>query len=107
MYAILKTGGKQYKVSPGDKLKIEQIPSDIGEEVIFEDILMKSGNGSDNSVNLIVGKPFVDGSKVIAKIISHGRHEKVKIFKFRRRKHSMKSQGHRQNYTEVEIQSIS
>ncbi len=106
MYAILKTGGKQYKVSPGDKLKIEHIPSNVGDEVIFDNILMKSEtSGSDKKVTF--GSPLIDGAKVLAKIISQGRGEKVKIFKFKRRKHSMKSQGHRQNYTEVEIQSIS
>ena len=109
MYAILKTGGKQYKVSPGDKLKIEHIPSNIGDEVVFDNILMKSegSNSKKDDSTLIVGNPFIDGVKVLAKIVSHGRSEKVRIFKFKRRKHSMKSQGHRQNFTEIEIKSIS
>ena len=109
MYAILKTGGKQYKVSPGDKLKIEHLPSNVGDEVIFDNILMKSEDPGNKkgAPNLTFGNPFIDGAKVLAKILSHGRSEKVRIFKFKRRKHSMKSQGHRQDFTEVEIKSIS
>ena len=109
MYAIVKTGGKQYKVSPGDKLKIEHISSDVGEEIVFGNVLLKSktSKGDKTPNSLVFGNPYIEGSKVLAKVLSHGRSSKVRILKFKRRKHSMKFQGHRQNYTEVEIQSIS
>ena len=101
MYAVLKTGGKQYKVTAGEKLKIEQLPGEVGSEIVLDQILMVS-DGDDTSI----GTPLVDGASVSAKIISHGRGKKVKIFKLRRRKHFKKQQGHRQNYTEVEIEQI-
>ena len=101
MYAVLKTGGKQYKVTAGEKLTIEQLPGEVGSEIVLDQILMVS-DGDDTSI----GTPLVDGASVSAKIISHGRGKKVKIFKLRRRKHFKKQQGHRQNYTEVEIEQI-
>jgi large subunit ribosomal protein L21 len=102
MYAVIKTGGKQYKVAPGEKLKIEQIPADIGAEVTLDQVLMIVGEG--DSVRL--GQPIVSGAAVKATVVSQGRGEKVKIFKMRRRKHYQKHQGHRQNYTELRIDSI-
>jgi len=102
MYAIVKTGGKQYKVAPGEKLKVEQIPADVGAEVTLDQVLMIVGEG--DSVRL--GQPIVAGAAVKATVVSHGRGEKVKIFKMRRRKHYQKHQGHRQNYTELRIDSI-
>jgi large subunit ribosomal protein L21 len=101
MYAVIKTGGKQYKVAAGEKLKVEQIPADIGSEVTLGEVLAL---GAGDSIKF--GAPLLDGAKVMAKVISHGRHDKVKIFKMRRRKHYQKRQGHRQNYTELEILSI-
>jgi large subunit ribosomal protein L21 len=101
MYAVVKTGGKQYKVAPGEKLKIEQIPADVGAEVILDQVLMV---GEGESVRL--GQPVVSGAAVKATVVAHGRGEKVKIFKMRRRKHYQKHQGHRQNYTELRIDSI-
>ena len=101
MYAVVKTGGKQYKVAPGEKLKIEQIPADVGAEVILDQVLMV---GEGDSVRL--GQPVVTGAAVKATVVAHGRGEKVKIFKMRRRKHYQKRQGHRQNYTELKIDSI-
>jgi large subunit ribosomal protein L21 len=101
MYAVVKTGGKQYKVAPGEKLKVEQIPADVGAEVILDQVLMV---GEGESVRL--GQPVVTGVSVKAIVVSHGRGEKVKIFKMRRRKHYQKHQGHRQNYTELRIDSI-
>jgi large subunit ribosomal protein L21 len=101
MYAVIKTGGKQYRVIAGEKLKVEQIPADIGQEIILDQVLMVGG-GAD----VKVGAPLVAGATVSAKVVSHGRADKVKIFKLRRRKHYQKHQGHRQNYTEIEISAI-
>ena len=101
MYAVIKTGGKQYKVAPGEKLKVEQIPADVGAEVILDQVLLI---GEGESVQL--GQPIVAGATVKATVVAHGRHAKVKIFKMRRRKHYQKHQGHRQNYTELKIESI-
>ena len=102
MYAVIKTGGKQYRVAAGEKIKVEQIPADVGAEITLDQILMI---GEGESVK--VGTPTVAGAKITARVIAHGRHPKVKIFKMRRRKHYQKHQGHRQNYTELEIGSIS
>jgi large subunit ribosomal protein L21 len=101
MYAVIKTGGKQYKVAPGQKLKVEQIPADVGANVILDQVLMV---GEGESVRL--GQPTVAGATVTATVVAHGRGEKVKIFKMRRRKHYQKHQGHRQNYTELKIEAI-
>ncbi|MBL8383706.1 MAG: 50S ribosomal protein L21 [Burkholderiales bacterium] len=101
MYAVIKTGGKQYRVAAGEKLKVEQIPADIGQEIILDQVLMVGGG---ESVRL--GSPLVAGARVTAKVLSHGRGEKIRIFKMRRRKHYQKRQGHRQNYTEIEISAI-
>ena len=101
MYAVIRTGGKQYKVAPGEKLKIEQIPADVGAEVILDQVLMV-GDGA--SVRL--GQPVVAGASVKATVLAHGRGDKVTIFKMRRRKHYQKHQGHRQSYTELKIDGI-
>ncbi len=101
MYAVVKTGGKQYKVAPGEKLKIEQIPADVGAEVILDQVLMV---GEGETVRL--GQPNVAGATVKATVVAHGRGEKIRIFKMRRRKHYQKHQGHRQNYTELQIDAI-
>ncbi|CAB3777526.1 50S ribosomal protein L21 [Pararobbsia alpina] len=101
MYAVIKTGGKQYKVAAGEKLKIEQIPADIGAEITLDQVLAV---GEGESIQF--GAPLVSGASVKATVISQGRHDKVKIFKMRRRKHYQKRAGHRQNYTEVRIDAI-
>src|SRR4051794_36364244 len=101
MYAVVKTGGKQYRVSAGEKLKIEQIPADVGTEIVLNEVLLVA-DGAD----LKMGTPVVSGAAVTAKVVAHGRGDKVRIFKMRRRKHYRKSQGHRQNYTEIEIVGI-
>ena len=101
MYAVIKTGGKQYRVCAGQKLKVEQIPADVGAEVTLDQVLMV---GEGESVK--VGAPLVAGASVKCTVVSHGRHDKVKIFKMRRRKHYQKHQGHRQNYTELRIDAI-
>ena len=102
MYAVIKTGGKQYRVAAGEKLKIEQIPAEVGAEITLDQILML---GEGESVK--IGTPLVSGAAVKATVLSQGRHDKVKIFKMRRRKHYQKHQGHRQNYTEIRIDGIS
>jgi large subunit ribosomal protein L21 len=101
MYAVIKTGGKQYRVVPGEKLKVETIPADIGSEVVLDKVLLV-GDGEA----VTVGKPLVAGASVTTKVVAHGRGDKVRIFKMRRRKHYQKHQGHRQNYTELSIESI-
>ncbi len=101
MYAVIKTGGKQYKVAAGEKIKIEQIAADVGQEITIDQVLAV-GSGAD----LKVGTPLVTGASVVVKVIAHGRHDKVRIFKMRRRKHYQKRQGHRQNFTEIEIGAV-
>ncbi|WP_079416845.1 50S ribosomal protein L21 [Thiomonas intermedia] len=102
MYAVIKTGGKQYRVAAGEKIKVEQMPADVGQDIVLEEVLAVV-NGEDAKF----GTPLVSGAKVTAKVLSHGRHDKVRIFKMRRRKHYQKHQGHRQNYTELQIETIS
>lgn len=102
MYAIIKTGGKQYRVVPGQNLKIETLNSAVGDEIVFEEVLMI--NSGDNALH--VGAPFVKGAQVKAEVIQQGRGKKIEIIKFRRRKHHMKRMGHRQNFTEVKITNI-
>ena len=101
MYAVIKTGGKQYRVASGDKIKVEQIAADIGQELTIDQVLAV-GNGAD----LKIGAPLVSGATVIATVVAHGKHDKVRIFKMRRRKHYQKHGGHRQNYTELEISAV-
>ncbi len=101
MYAVIKTGGKQYKVAVGDKLKIEAIPADIGSKITIPEVLMVADGD-----NIVVGNPVVDGASVSALVLTEGRHKKIRIFKLRRRKHYQKHQGHRQNYTEIQIDAI-
>ena len=101
MYAVIKTGGKQYKVAAGEKLKIEQIPAEIGSEITLDQVLAV-GEGA----SLKLGDPLVNGAAVMATVVSQGRHDKVTIFKMRRRKHYQKHQGHRQNYTEILVNTI-
>lgn len=101
MYAIIKTGGKQYRVRSGEQVRVESLPADVGAAVSFDQVLMV-GEGE----GVRVGAPLVSGAAVKATVLGHGRGDKVKIFKLRRRKHFQKSQGHRQGYTEVRIDDI-
>lgn len=101
MYAVIVTGGKQYRVQAGQTLKLESLPGDVGSTINFEKVLM-IGEGA----NVKVGNPFLNKGQVSATVVSHGRHPKIHIVKFRRRKHHEKWQGHRQNYTEVKITDI-
>ena len=102
MYAVIQTGGKQYRVSEGAKLRVEKLSADEGSSVELDKVLMV-GEGD----NVTIGKPYVEGGKVTATVESHGRAKKVHIVKFRRRKHHLKRQGHRQWYTEIKITGIS
>ena len=102
MYAVIVTGGKQYKVAPNDILKIEKLDVAEGESFDFDKVLMV---GDDDKVN--IGKPYVAGSKVKATVVAHGRHKKIVVLKFRRRRQYLKRQGHRQDFTQVKITGIS
>lgn len=101
MYAVIVSGGKQHRVTEGETLKLEKIETETGGAIVFDRVLMVA-NGDD----IKVGAPVVDGARVTAEVVSHGRHDKIRILKFRRRKHSMKRMGHRQWYTEVKITGI-
>ncbi|GAC16768.1 50S ribosomal protein L21 [Aliiglaciecola lipolytica] len=101
MYAVFQSGGKQHRVAEGQTVRLEKIEVAPGEAVEFDNVLMVS-NGED----IKIGMPYVDGGKVTAEVVSHGRGDKIKIVKFRRRKHSRKTQGHRQWFTEVKITGI-
>ncbi len=101
MYAVIVSGGKQHRVKEGETLKLEKLEVETGGTVEFDRVLLV-GNGDD----IKVGAPVVDGATVTAEVVNHGRHDKIQIIKFRRRKHSMKRQGHRQWFTEVKITGI-
>jgi len=101
MYAVILTGGKQYKVKEGDTLKIEKLELDPGEKIEF-DVVLLAGKGDD----IKIGAPHIEGAKVIAEVIEQARDKKIKILKFKRRKHHMKRMGHRQYITKVKIIEI-
>ncbi|ASA55399.1 MULTISPECIES: 50S ribosomal protein L21 [Vibrio] len=101
MYAVFQSGGKQHRVSEGQTLRLEKLDVETGATVEFDKVLLVA-----NGEEITVGAPLVDGGKVTAEVVQHGRGDKVKIVKFRRRKHSRKQQGHRQWFTEVKITAI-
>ncbi len=101
MYAVIKTGGKQFKVSEGETLKIEKLTSEVGKKISINNVLTFV-----DGEKVIIGTPIVEGASVNATIVSHGRGDKVKIFKMNRRKHYKKSQGHRQSFTEIKVDKI-
>jgi len=101
MYAVIKTGGKQYRVAPGENIKIESLEADVGATIVLDQVLMVADGEA-----VKVGTPTVTGAKVSATVVSHGRGPKIRIFKMRRRKHYQKTQGHRQNYTEIRVDAI-
>ena len=101
MYAVIKSGGKQYRVESGAKLRVERLSADVGAAVSFDEVLLVGGGDG-----VKVGAPLVSGAQVKATVLAQGRDDKVRIFKLRRRKHYQKSQGHRQSYTEVRIDDI-
>lgn len=100
-YAVIKTGGKQYRVATGDKIKVERLSAEVGSELVLDQVLA-IGEGSD----VKVGAPILAGAQVRAKVLAQGLGDKIKIFKLRRRKHYQKHQGHRQQFTELEITGI-
>lgn len=102
MYAVIKTGGKQYRVAKGQTLKVEQLSVEPGEAIDFEQVLMIADGDA-----ITVGTPFIEGGKVSAEVKTHGRGEKIDVIKFKRRKQYKKQMGHRQNYTEVKVTGIS
>lgn len=102
MYAVIKTGGKQYRITEGQTLRVEKLSAEVGATVDIDQVLMIADGD-----NIKVGAPLVQGSKVTATVKAHGRGEKIRIIKFRRRKHHMKQMGHRQDYTELQITGIS
>ncbi|KTD51390.1 50S ribosomal protein L21 [Legionella quinlivanii] len=102
MYAVIKSGGKQYRVKEGDVLKLELLTADVGKEINFSEVLMLTDGDK-----VTCGSPLISNASVTAEVLEHGRHKKVKIIKFRRRKHHMKQMGHRQYYTQVKITAIS
>ncbi|HQR22998.1 MAG TPA: 50S ribosomal protein L21 [Burkholderiaceae bacterium] len=101
MYAVIKTGGKQYRVAAGDTVKVESLPGEVGQQVRLAEVLAVVDGG-----NLRTGNPSLEGAEVVATVLSHGRRDKVTIFKMQRRKHFQKHAGHRQNYTELRIDTI-
>ena len=101
MYAVFKTGGKQYRASEGDVITVEKIEAEKGATVELDEVLMV-GEGED----VKVGTPFLEGGKVSATVVEHGRHDKIKVLKFKRRKHHQKQMGHRQYFTQLEITGI-
>lgn len=101
MYAVIKTGGKQYRVAAGDKLKIETLEAEVGKTFDFEEVLMIADGDK-----LSIGSPLVKGGKVTAEIVAHGRGDKIRIIKHRRRKNYHREMGHRQNFTEIQIKEI-
>ena len=100
MYAVIKTGGKQYRVSEGDKLRVEKLPGDVGSDIELGEVLMLGGD------KVVVGKPVVAGAKVLAKIVAQDRAKRIIVFKMKRRKNYRRKRGHRQPYTEIQITGI-
>ncbi len=101
MYAVIRTGGKQYRVAPGDSLRVEKLAGSEGDEIVFDKVLMIADGD-----RIEIGTPYVEGGRVTARVKGHGRGRKIEIIKFRRRKHHMKRMGHRQDYTEIEIVDV-
>lgn len=101
MYAVVATGGKQYKVQAGDILRVEKVAGDVGAQVSFDKVLMVS-----DGETVSLGQPTIENAVVRAQIVEQGKNKKILVFKYRRRKHSRKKQGHRQPYTAVKIESI-
>lgn len=100
-YAVIKTGGKQYRVAQGDRIRVEKLPGDVGAEITFDEVLMLGGD------NVAVGTPLVSGASVKAKIVAQDRAKKIIVFKYRRRKNYRRKNGHRQPFTELEITGVS
>lgn len=102
MYAVIQTGGKQYKVSEGDVLKVEKLAAEPGEKLVLDQVLMLN----DDNGNMKVGEPLVAGAKITAEVIEQGRHKKIIVFKYKKRKNYRRKQGHRQAFTKIKIEKI-
>lgn len=101
MYAVIETGGKQYRVSAGDKLRVEKLHAEEGAEIVFDKVLLL---GKDDAP--VIGSPYVDGASVDGRVVSHGKADKVIVFKYRRKKNYRKFRGHRQQYSLIQIEGI-
>lgn len=101
MYAIIRSGGKQYTVRPGDEILVERLAAEVGSELSIDEVLFVGGEGDPR-----VGRPFVDGAKVTASVLSHGRRRKILVYKFKRRKKYRRIKGHRQSYTQLRIKDV-
>ena len=102
MYAIMKTGGKQYKVGEGNIIKVEKLPAEVGEKITFEEIIFLT----DGEGNVKIGDPNISGARVIAEVLEQGRAKKIVVYKYKRRKNYHKKQGHRQPFTKIKIEKI-
>jgi large subunit ribosomal protein L21 len=101
MYAVIKTGGKQYRVTPGEQLQVEKISGQVGEAVTFDQVLLTSDGEA-----VQVGRPFIENAKVLARIARHGKGRKIVVFKYKRRKNYRRKRGHRQPFTLIQIENI-
>ena len=101
MYAIVETGGKQYKVSQGDTIVVEKLDGEVGSDIVLDKVLLVQNEGK-----VQVGSPYIDGAKVVAKVVEHGRGKKIIVFKYKPKKNYHKKQGHRQPYTKLTVESI-
>ena len=101
VYAIIRTGGKQYRVEQGDTIRLEKLETPVGETIAFGEVLLLGGDGTTR-----VGSPRVETASVVARVVEHGRSEKLRIFKYKKRKHYRRTKGHRQSYTTVRIEAI-
>jgi large subunit ribosomal protein L21 len=101
MYAVIKTGGKQYRVAQGEDIKVEKIAGEAGDNVVFDQVLLA---GEDE--NIRIGNPYLENAKVVGRLKGHGKNKKILVFKYKRRKNSRKIRGHRQEYSLVRIESI-
>jgi large subunit ribosomal protein L21 len=101
MYAVIRSGGKQYRVNPGGSLRVEKLPGEVGSSITLDDVLMIGGDG-----DVKIGTPKVDGAQITGTIVAQGRGDKIRVFKMKRRKGYRRAQGHRQDYTEIRVDEI-